>query len=51
MENLYTSKTFLKMVGGRMHILHPTPLDSPLAISYGNHQKNMAYISHSLGHH
>ena len=29
-----------------MHIPHPTPLDSPLAISYRNHQKNLACFSH-----
>ena len=29
-----------------MHIPHPTPLDSPLAISYRNHPKNLAYFSH-----
>ena len=29
MENLYTSKTFLKMVGGRMHTPHPTPWIRP----------------------
>ena len=46
MEKFYTSKTFLKMADGRMHIPHPTPLDSPLAISYRNHQKNLAYFSH-----
>ena len=46
MEKLYTSKTCLKMAGGRMHTPHPTPLDPPLAISYGNHQKGMAYFSH-----
>ena len=34
MEKLYTSKTFLKMAGGRIHTPHPTPLDPPLAISY-----------------
>ena len=37
------------MAGGRMHLLHiphPTPLDSPLAISYRNHQKYLAYFSH-----
>ena len=45
-EKLYASKTFLKMVGGRMHTPHPNPLDSPLAISYRNHQKNLAYFSH-----
>ena len=31
MKKLYTSKTFLKMAGGRMHNPHPTPLDPPLA--------------------
>ena len=46
MEKLYASKTFLKMGGGRMHIPHPTLLDSPLTISYRNHQKNLAYFSH-----
>ena len=34
------------MAGGRMHIPYPIPLDSPLAISYRNHQKNLAYFSH-----
>ena len=34
------------MAGGRMHILYPTPLDSLLAISYRNHQKNLEYFSH-----
>ena len=46
MEKLYASKTFLKMVGGRVHIPHPTLLDSPLTISYRNHQKSLAYFSH-----
>ena len=46
MEKLYSSKTFLKMAGGRMHIPYPTPLDSSLTISYRNHQKNVAYFSH-----
>ena len=46
MEKLCVSTTFLKMAGGRMHIPHPTPLDSPLTISYRNHQKNLAYFSH-----
>ena len=48
MKKLYASKTFLKMAGGRMHIPHPipTPLDSPLTISYRNHQKSVAYFSH-----
>ena len=42
MEKLYTSKRFLKMDGGRMHTPHPTPL----AISYRNHQKSLAYFTH-----
>ena len=46
MENLYASKIFLKMVVGRMHTPHPIPLDPPLAISYGNHQKSLAHFSH-----
>ena len=37
MEKLYTSKTFSKMAGERMHTSHPTPLDPPLAICYKNH--------------
>ena len=28
MEKLYTSKTFSKMAGGRMHTTHPTPPES-----------------------
>ena len=46
MEKLYTSKTFFKMAGGRMHIPHPTPFYPPLAISYRNYQKSLAYFSH-----
>ena len=46
MEKLHASKTLLKMAVGRMHIPHPTPLDSPLVMSYRNHQKNQAYLSH-----
>ena len=46
MEKLYTSRTLLKMAGGWMHTPHPTLLDPPLAISYRNHQKSMAYFSH-----
>ena len=46
MEKLYISKTFSKMAGGRMHTPHPTPLNPPLAISYKNHQKTLAYFSH-----
>ena len=34
------------MAGGKMHIPHPTSLDSSLAISYRNHQKNLAFFSH-----
>ena len=30
----------------RMHAPRPTPLDPPLAISYRNHQKGLAYFSH-----
>ena len=29
-----------------MHIPYPSPLESPLAVSYRNHQKNLAYFSH-----
>ena len=46
MKKLYTSATFKKMVGGRMHIPHPTPLNLPLAISYRSHQKSLAYFSY-----
>ena len=46
MEKLYALTTFLKMANGRMHISHPIPLDPPLAISYGKHQKSLAYFSH-----
>ena len=46
MEKLYTLKAFLEMAGGRMHAPHPTPLYPPLAISYRNHQKSVAYFSH-----
>ena len=28
-----------------MHILHPTFLDLRVAVSYRNHQKNLAYFS------
>ena len=44
MEKLFTSKAFLKMTGRRTHTPHPTPLDPPLAISYGNYQKSLAYL-------
>ena len=48
MEKLYTSKKFLRKAGGWMHIEYPSsyPPGSPLAISYRNHQKSMAYFSH-----
>ena len=46
MEKLFTSQTFLKMAGGRMHTPHSTPLGPPLAISYRNHHKILAYFSH-----
>ena len=29
-----------------MHTLHPSLLDQPLAISYRNHQKSLAYFIH-----
>ena len=48
MQKLYRPipRTFLKMAGGRMHTPHPTPLNPPLAISYGKHQKSLAYFGH-----
>ena len=46
MEKFYTSKAFLKMAGGRMHTPNPTSLDPPLATSYGNHEKSLAYFIH-----
>ena len=51
-KTVYALKTFLKIAGGKMHTPHPTPLDSPLAISYKNHQTIWAYFSHlaPLGH-
>ena len=45
-EKLYTSKTFVKMAGGKMHTPYPTFLDQPLTISYRNYQKSLAYVSH-----
>ena len=35
-------KNIFEMAGGRVHTPHPTPL----AISYRNHQKSLAYFSH-----
>ena len=46
MKKLYTSTTFSKTAGGRRHTPHPTSLGPPLAISYENHQKSLAYSSH-----
>ena len=46
MGKLYTSKAFLKMAGKKMHTPHLISLDPPQAISYRNHQKNLAYFSH-----
>ena len=40
------TKTLIKMAGGRMHTPHPTSLDPPLAISYRNHEKILAYFTH-----
>ena len=34
-----TSKTFLKMAGGRMHTSHHSNLDLLRAISYRNHER------------
>ena len=45
MEKLHTSKTFLKLVSGRMHTPYPTSLDLPQTISYRNHQKSLAYFN------
>ena len=45
MEKLYTSKTFLKMADGKMHIPHRTPLGPPQGISYRNRQESLAYFS------
>ena len=49
MEKLHTSKAFLKMAGGRMHIPHPTLLykleQLLFIVSSRNHQKNLAYFS------
>ena len=46
MKKIAYVKNILKMAGGRMHTPHPIPLDSPLAISYRNYQKSLAYFSH-----
>ena len=46
MEKLFTSNTFLKMAGGGDAYPPFYPLDPPLAISYRDHQKSLAYFSH-----
>ena len=46
MEKLRTSKTLMKMAGGKMHTPHPTRLDPPLAVSYKSHQNSLAFFSH-----
>ena len=50
MAKLYSSKTFLKMAGGRMHSKHtppPIPGSAPdYKLHYRNHQKNLTYFSH-----
>ena len=41
------SKTLLEKTGGKdTYTSHPSPLDPPMAISYKNHQKGLAYFSH-----
>ena len=49
MEKLYTSKTFLKMAGERMHTPHPTPLDLPQAIKPQYKPLKESGIFQSLG--
>ena len=50
MEKLYTSKTLLKMAGGRMHNSSLILLfgSAPGQINYKNHQKSLGlvYLSH-----
>ena len=51
MKKLYTSKTFPKrLVEGGISLMLP-PLGPPLAISYNNHQKSLAYFSHMAPFH
>ena len=45
-EKIIRIKNMFENGWWRMHTPHPTPLDSPLAISYRNHQKSLAYFSH-----
>ena len=44
-EKLYISKTN-GWHGGRIYTPHLSILDPPLAITYRNHQKSLAYFSH-----
>ena len=44
MKKLYTSKSFLKTTGGGIDTSHLSPLDQPLAISWG---KESGYFNHS----
>ena len=46
MEKLYTSKTFLKIAGERMHTPYPNPLHPTLAISDKKRQKSLACFNH-----
>ena len=43
---LYSLKTQLKTAGEGVHTPYPTTMDPPLAISYTNHQKSLAYFSY-----
>ena len=45
-EKIVYIKNISKTAGGRMHTPHPTPLGPPLAISYKNHQRSLAYFGH-----
>ena len=45
MEKLYTSKTFLKMTGGRMHIAYSSP-ESARGHKLQIPLKELAYFSH-----
>ena len=48
MEKLYTSKTFLKMAGGRMHIAYPSSYAPGSAPGYKLQMflKSLVYFSH-----
>ena len=45
-EKIVYIKNIFENSWWKMHTPHPTPLDTPLAISYRNHQKSLAYFSH-----